>query len=186
MCALRSGASSLLFSVRSPFGVHSVCVCLCVGVGVTTVAAACWQQHPLFTDIAGDTLRLHPSQKHHLGKRLANSKGLTNSCEQKPASHRIRGPGLSGVVSLRILLYRCEDRIPEVRSSGPVSWQQRSWLLVQKSHRLSGLELGPSNERGAARKGGPLSVLCSAGCTRGSLSEPHAGASRGHTDPCLH
>lgn len=114
MCASLSGASGLLFSMRSPFGGTGS---VCRGAG-TAVAAACLLQRPLFTDLAGDTLRLHPSQKHPLGERLANSKDLTNSCEQKPASHRTRGPGLSGVASLRILLYRREDRIPEVQSSG--------------------------------------------------------------------
>lgn len=130
---------------------------------VLTAAASFVSQY------GGDVLRPHPSQKHHVGARLR-----AMAREQNPASSCIRGPVRSGVVSVWIPFYRCEDRILEGQSPGPVTHKQWSGARVPRYHHLLGLELRLSEALATTIEGGDVCASLLGGCTRGHLSEPRS------------
>ena len=139
--------------------------------------------------MSGDTLRLHPSQKHHLGETLTARASLT----AVSGSQLHTGSGALGFLALHLCRFYFTDVETEFRKSSHLAqfpgssgagFEYRSATVSRAKNSDRPASEGLPGEVGSVSSAPGLHTRLPA---RGEEAKcAHAGPCRGHTDPRLH
>ena len=135
-------------------------------------------------EVAGDTLRLHPSQKHHLGETLTARPSLT----AVSGSQLHTGSRALGFLALCLLDVKTEFRksshLAQFPGSSGAGFEYRSATVSRAKNSDRPVSEGLPGAVGSVSSAPGLQTRLPA---RGEEAKcAHAGPCRGHTDPRLH